>query len=508
VPCPALAQYATWADFYMSKVGSNYALNVYKTPIRAWMKPDSLFNHFKYIVVVDSAVDPADSTWIYPNSLRTDSLFGHLYGYADSLRYLLTNYNDTNMFFGIGAGNTNIARYSNSFGMYSMRDAGSLSLYNNAFGFEALTASGSGGQGNGNNAFGFRAMKNCSTGVDNNAFGLNVLRDLKQGDNNTFMGDQAGMLMPMGEQNTAIGQSAMIQADTCNKNTAIGAEALYNMRDDGNIAIGYQSYYYNKYGNLGIGIGYKAGVLTFNDTLIQDTTIALGFKAYADSQGIAIGDSAIAKLKNSGAIGNHTTARKQNYITILNVDSDTLSGKQLTLSSSDTTTFSHSGDSAHVLTTASNVHFDKNVYIDGNVTGSVYYGGMYIHSDAGVTIPFAADSTWYTFTGLTAGMLNGFTHTDSVLTASYGSVYKVTYNAKGTGQNNHIYHIAVARNDTILVNTEDHMTGQSGVITPMAGGGHITAVAGSKIKLKIQDASGTGNGTLYNVNIHLERIGN
>lgn len=187
-----------------------------------------------------------------------------------------------------------------------------------------------------------------------------------------------------------------------------------------------------------------------------------------------------------------------------------IANSQVKVYGSDTLTISHSGDNTHYATTASNHHFDKNVYIDGNVTGSSYYGGLWHHDDAGVTISFAASGTWYAFSGFRQGMLNGFTadSANGTLTAIYGSKYRVQFWAAGTGQNNHVYHIAVARNDTILVNTEDHMTGQSGVITKMSGGGHITLVAGSVLKLKIQDASGTGDGTLYNCNFILERIGN
>ena len=41
IPSPLPAQYPMWTDFYMAKIGSYYSLNVYKTPIRAWMTPDT-----------------------------------------------------------------------------------------------------------------------------------------------------------------------------------------------------------------------------------------------------------------------------------------------------------------------------------------------------------------------------------------------------------------------------------------------------------------------------------
>ncbi len=407
VPCPAMAQYPTWTDFYMSKVGSFYTLNVYKTPIRGWMRADSLFNNFKHISV--------DTLWGNPRLyIGRVNNYNSYFSYFDSAG----NFHVGDPFV-IGPAGPNRKK--------TIIDPG------NEYDFEINVS-----------------------GVSGGSWPLNIY--CTEGDTEYYW-------------------------------------SVYNHY--GSAPYVKSSYPLHLYGPKNLTPALEREWKQF---AVYDSLSKLR---------VAVWDTVTySPLKTYDKAGSLKAWLGQRCSTQFAQAETLVAGKEVRVIGPDTMTIWHSGDTTHLSTTGSNFHFNKNVYIDSNVTGSVYYGGMYVHSDAGVTIPFASSGVWYTFTGLTAGMLNGFTHTDSVLTASYGSVYEVIYNAKGAGQNNHLYHIAVARNDTILLNTEDHMTGQAGVITPMAGSGHITAVAGSKIKLKIQDATGTGNGTLYNVNIHLKRIGN
>jgi hypothetical protein len=662
-----MAQYPTWTDFYMAKIGSYYSLNVYKAPIRAWMVPDTIFRK----IVVASATD---TTWIWPTSVRTDSIFGHLYGDADSLggnpweAYLRSDVTDTvssilqfdqtPIFPGMvdpgWNANKRIAIYDvGDYTLYSttlaafsatispdslggkhwtsylrsdardtlsasliFRGAGRLYGVSDSAGQAAvqvtladdsakgvyltpgdqlpsaqasllyltgnLKAHPVGGYtdwtrygeiGYGNNAIGYYGGDSTTfayldlTGTNakgiydelnyattNSTTGIYHILDYTAGGRGIcekFYDQGSGGTHPLiiltgdGTADSTMIYRNFLKTDSVEiRNKLLAQFPLYCRTPDGNsiVELTLQDDTRFRVGYFGVTSGLYVGAetdgvnlsafsnlltiggptiisanngnpLQIKDGTAQYISLLDGSDVRTGWFGNGFGDGNFGLAADEGNIDLWSNGAKRLVVTAtgdsgITAVRDSIKTKHLTVIGSDTLTISHSGDTTHAHTTASNVHFDKNVYIDGNVTGSVYYGGMYIHSDAGVTIPFAAASTWYTFTGLTAGMLNGFTHADSVLTASYGSVYKVTYNATGQGQNNHIYHIAVARNDTILVNTEDHMTGQAGVLTKMAGGGHITAVAGSKIKLKIQDASGTGNGTLYNVNIHLERIGN
>ena len=73
---PAWAQTPTWSDFYMSKVGSYYALNVYKTPIRGWMTPDtSQFAKLgQYVKATSPDTAAGDySLWLGHYGTRVDS---------------------------------------------------------------------------------------------------------------------------------------------------------------------------------------------------------------------------------------------------------------------------------------------------------------------------------------------------------------------------------------------------------------------------------------------------
>ena len=63
-------------------------------------------------------------------------------------------------------------------------------------------------------------------------------------------------------------------------------------------------------------------------------------------------------------------------------------------------------------------------------------------------------------------------------------------------------------NDVNRVNTISHIEATAGELSNAYGLGHIWVNAGEVVKLKIADTTGTGNGTVYNWNIILERVGN
>lgn len=146
----------------------------------------------------------------------------------------------------------------------------------------------------------------------------------------------------------------------------------------------------------------------------------------------------------------------------------------------------------------------------GNATINGIYGGIYYHNDSGGTFPFASEDVFYNFTYGNCGVQNGFicNSTTGTLTAQFDGVYKINYIATGTGVNNHLYHIRVAINDIGQNNTESHGLYGSGTTLTLTGMGHIRINATQRINLQIEDSSGTGDGTVYNWNFVLERIGN
>jgi len=162
------------------------------------------------------------------------------------------------------------------------------------------------------------------------------------------------------------------------------------------------------------------------------------------------------------------------------------------------------------LVASEDVNVGGNAYLDGNIFGNTIYGGMYDHNADGVSIPFGVQYTYYFFTGGTCGMLNGFdcNTISGELTANYGGVYEVHYEAIGVGQNNHIYHTMIFINDVNNVNTLSHTLHDAGTVSTLVGMGHIKLVVGDKVSLRIQDYSGTSSGTVYNWNMILKRIGN
>lgn len=169
-----------------------------------------------------------------------------------------------------------------------------------------------------------------------------------------------------------------------------------------------------------------------------------------------------------------------------------------------------SSDTAAV---SGDVHISGNVEVDGNLTRTSYYGGMWYHNHTGTLINFATSSLFYHLFFVNFTHSNGFAFTggfglNSTLIAQNTGTYLISYMAMGDGQNNHVYRTTVFINETNKDNCENHRKmAAGGDIITQTGTCLLKIYAGDKISLRTADDGGTGTGNYYGANFELTRIG-
>lgn len=151
---------------------------------------------------------------------------------------------------------------------------------------------------------------------------------------------------------------------------------------------------------------------------------------------------------------------------------------------------------------------NETIYYNSSTNG--VYVGMYLHNESGVSVNFAVQNKWYNFTNVNCGLLNGFTcnATTGTLTALYDGIYKVNAMGNGDDGNNQIFEMGVAVNNVIQNNTITSDETAAGLRTSMNSFGRIELKVGDKVNLQLRDMTSSTTGTLYNVNILIDRSGN
>jgi len=207
-----------------------------------------------------------------------------------------------NTYFGLNAGNLNVADFQNTdntgIGLEALHANGN-GYANTAVGSQANTANTSGRL---NVAIGARALFSNETGGENTAVGVQALQS-STGSHGTAFGFQA-LYSDLGTSSTAIGYQALHSNTSGNYNLAVGYQALYstttglfnsgfgwgalysNLAGQRNTALGTQALYKNTSGSDNIGIGWGAGgqITTGSDN------IAIGHAGFAwDSGAIRLG---------------------------------------------------------------------------------------------------------------------------------------------------------------------------------------------------------------------------
>jgi len=215
--------------------------------------------------------------------------------------------------------NGGTAWYSNNaaFGYQSLTNnqptATNNGVQNTALGNQSLFTNSTGSN---NTATGYKALYSNSEGYWNTANGVSALYSNTTGNFNSAFGMNSLYTNSIGTSNNAYGTNALKNNTTASRNTALGTNTLYTQSFDGgagwnsdNIAIGYQSLFYNNptstfngIKNLAVGNhSLYSNTIGFYNTAIGDSALASNTTA---SYNTAVGRASLT----SNTIGEYNSA--------------------------------------------------------------------------------------------------------------------------------------------------------------------------------------------------------
>jgi len=157
------------------------------------------------------------------------------------------------------------------------------------------------------------------------------------------------------------------------------------------------------------------------------------------------------------------------------------------------------------------VNIDTDLNIIGNFTGNQIYGSVYGNELGDITI--TSLGAYYNVTGLSQGLLNGFsfnTTGQDELTALVSGTYKIDSGWSFSGSANTEYHIRIAKNGV----NADNCHGQRKIGTGGDVGSASTApclvalTIGDKINIQIENVDNSNNAFIHDVGMTVWRIGN
>lgn len=148
--------------------------------------------------------------------------------------------------------------------------------------------------------------------------------------------------------------------------------------------------------------------------------------------------------------------------------------------------------------------------VDGDITGNVYFGEMYMFNNATATV-IALTDTYVKIGGdevMVSGLLNGMTHSNGTTTVTNSGVYKASASISSSGGNAKEYHY------TIAVNNAEQ--GNCHIARKMGTGGDVGAIsvscllnlsASDVVTLMVENVDDDVDVTINNCNLTLEYIG-
>lgn len=168
--------------------------------------------------------------------------------------------------------------------------------------------------------------------------------------------------------------------------------------------------------------------------------------------------------------------------------------------------------------TTSDVTFNKlsvagDVDVSRNFTGNQIYGEMYYYNRTATELDFASDGVFYTLYMTDATHLNGFSYQggfnqSSNLTAEVAGIYKASFYAIGSGQNNHIYETGIFVNATEQLSCiHQFKMAAGGDVVTHNGDCFVDLIIGDVVSVRTADVGATGTGNYYGANLNLVRIG-
>ena len=285
-----------------------------------------------------------------------------------------------NVFFGLGAGQSNTIGQSNTAVGDHALNANTEGKFNSAYGYYALAANtiGSANTANGyqplysntigynNTANGYFALYSNTTGSNNTANGIRALYSNTTGNNNTGNGAFTLYSNTTGSSNTANGHYALVSNTTGNNNTALGVDALNgNTTASQNTGIGNGALFTQSFSNGGTAwvsgntaVGY-ASLYTNQPTSTLEgiNNTAVGYLALTanttgwDNTGIGV----TALYTNTTGIENTATGRQSLFYNTTGADNTATSYKALR---NNNIGFENSADGAYALYSNTTGHYN------------------------------------------------------------------------------------------------------------------------------------------------------
>lgn len=153
--------------------------------------------------------------------------------------------------------------------------------------------------------------------------------------------------------------------------------------------------------------------------------------------------------------------------------------------------------------------------VQNNFTGNQIYGEMWFHNDTNLNVTaIGSAGVWYNISALQGSQntnnqtLNGFSFSNGSLISQVTGLYQSNYCISGTTGNSNRYHFALAINEVIQLNTEQHSRTTSGGDSREAcGTGFISLTEGQYVTLMVLNDDTANDISINSVNVNLMRIG-
>ena len=245
-----------------------------------------------------------------------------------------------------------------------------------------------------------------------------------------------------------------------------------------------------------------SGTYHFWRNLASATTVSPVMKVMQTNAG---DDQPALSVGNDGT-GNGIYVDQNGNGVSINIDSEATTANGITINLAGT------GNAIEV--TKGDVVLSDNLDVSGNFTGNQIYGGMFYHNHTATEINFAVDGTYYNLFMTNASHLNGFTANNlgsglnSSLTTNIAGLYKASFMASGSGENNELYYTSIFINEDNQDNCEHHKKlAAGGDVLTQSGSCLINLAVGENVSVRTANIGNTGVGNYYGSNLNLLRIG-
>ncbi len=156
--------------------------------------------------------------------------------------------------------------------------------------------------------------------------------------------------------------------------------------------------------------------------------------------------------------------------------------------------------------------FDGDLDVSNNFTGNQIHGGVFFHNDVEGNVTALTEDVWANFRGFTQDdngqELNGFSYSDSNLTAQISGKFSCDFGSTFTGTANNKYHSTIGLNTVPQVNMEAHDRISTGTdILSASDGWFLDLVVGDNLSLMYMNENSGGDTTTLSAHIKCVMVG-